>query len=177
MYSDIESVLISRKDIADRISELGKQITLDYSGKELFLICVLKGSLICFSDLIREINAPLLFDFVSASSYNNSAVSSEDVNIYLPSFDISNKHVLLVEDIIDTGFTVNRVIKAIAELNPVSIKLFSLLDKPSRRKVHVDIDYLGFSIPDYFVVGYGLDFAQKYRNLKDICVLKPEIYL
>ena len=177
MHSDILSVLISREDIKKKIEDLGKQITRDYTGKELFLICILRGSMICFSDLIREIELPLTFDFISASSYNNDAVSSQKVEMYIPKFDISNKDVIIVEDIVDTGFTINRVKKAVSELKPKSVALFSLLDKPSRRQTFVEINYLGFQIPDEFVVGYGLDYAQKYRNLKDICILKPEIYL
>ncbi len=177
MHRDIESVLITESQIKDRIAKLGAIITKEYAGSDLYMVCVLKGAMICFADLLREVGVPVTIDCIAASSYGRSSQSSGNVRITWDlTNDIKDKNVLLVEDIVDTGLTLAHVMELLSARQPKSLKLFSLLDKPSRRKVHVNIDYLGFTIPDAFVVGYGLDYAHKYRNLKDICILKHEIY-
>ena len=171
---EIEEILISRDTLTAKVKELGEAISKDYKGMELVLIGVLKGSFIFMADLIREITIPVDVDFISISSYGESTISSGIVKIIKDiDINITKKHVLIIEDIVDTGLTLNYLKELFMTRNPKSVKICSALDKVDRRKVKIDIDYEGFSIPDKFVVGYGLDYAGKYRNLPDICVLKP----
>lgn len=174
---EFEKVLISREEIKDAVEKLGKRISKDYEGKELLLVCILKGAFVFCSDLVRSISIPLTLDFLSASSYGQTSVSSGNVQINKDlETDIIGKHVLLVEDIIDTGLTL-KVLKGIMSVrNPESIKICTLLDKKDRRKVDISPEYCCFSIPDEFVVGYGLDYGEKYRNLPDIMVLSRSVY-
>ena len=160
------------------LKELGEKITNDYKDSDNFIVIgVLKGAVVFMSDLIRSIELPLKIDFMAVSSYGTSTESSGVVRI-LKDLDesVEGKDVLIVEDIVDSGLTLSYMHKILKSRKPASLKICTLLDKPNRRKVDLKIDYLGFEIPDDFVVGYGLDYAGKYRNLRDICVLKPEIY-
>ena len=177
MHNDIKQVLLTKEQIAKRVEEMGKQITADYEGKDLLVVGILKGSVMFFADLTRNIGIPLHIDFMVASSYGNGTETSGKVNIKKDlSVDIKGRHVLLVEDIIDSGITMSQLKVERAKREPASLKLCALLSKPSRRKVDVDIDYCGYEVPDEFLVGYGLDYAENYRNLPVIGVLKREIY-
>ncbi|EHI77468.1 hypoxanthine phosphoribosyltransferase [Fusobacterium sp. oral taxon 370 str. F0437] len=165
--------LIDRKTVENRIKELAKQIEKDYAGEELYCVGLLKGSVVFLSDLVKEINIPVIIDFMSVSSYGSETVSSGDVKILKDTdLDLRGKHVLIVEDIIDTGLTLEHVIKYFKDSKGVkTLKTCTLLSKPERRKVNIDIDYIGFDVPDKFVIGYGLDYDQKYRNLPYIAVV------
>jgi len=168
----IKEVLISQEEIARRVKKLSQQITSDYQGKELILVCILKGAAIFWADLSRQIGLPLVSEFVAISSYGDKTSSSGVVKL---DFDltqsIEGKDVLIIEDIIDTGHTIAYLKENFLTRRPASLKVCALLDKPSRREVEVVIDYVGFRIPDEFVVGYGLDFGQRYRNLPYIAAL------
>lgn len=165
--------LIDRKTVENRIKELAKQIEKDYAGEEVYCVGLLKGSVVFLSDLVKEINTPVIIDFMSVSSYGSETVSSGDVKILKDTdLDLRGKHVLIVEDIIDTGLTLEHVIRYFKESKGVrTLKTCTLLSKPERRKVNIDIDYVGFDVPDKFVIGYGLDYDQKYRNLPYIAVV------
>ena len=168
-------VLISAEQIAARVRELGLQIQRDYDGKDLVLLGVLKGSYIFISDLARAIDLPLAVDFIGLSSYGEATESSGVVKITSDlSKPIEGKHVVVVEDIIDTGLTMRYLLDNLATRHPASVKICSLLQKPSRSRTPIPIAYLGFTVPDLFVIGYGLDAAERYRNLPYIGVLKPE---
>jgi len=177
MLQDIEEVLIPREVIAQKTRELGKKISEDYKGCELILVGVLKGGFVFLADLVREITIPVDMDFMEVSSYGNSTKSSGVVRIIKDlDVNIANKHVLIVEDIVDSGLTLKHLKELLNTRGPLSVKICTIFDKPSRRKTQVDIDYKGIEIPDKFIVGYGLDYKGKYRNLPDVCVLKKEIY-
>ena len=165
--------LIDRKTVENRIKELAKQIEKDYAGEEVYCVGLLKGSVVFLSDLVKEINSPVVIDFMSVSSYGSETVSSGDVKILKDTdLDLRGKHVLIIEDIIDTGLTLEHVIKYFKDSKGVkTLKTCTLLSKPERRKVNIDIDYVGFDVPDKFVIGYGLDYDQKYRNLPYIAVV------
>jgi hypoxanthine phosphoribosyltransferase len=174
---DISGVLLDEPTIKKRVCEMGEQISRDYMGKNMVAICILRGCVVFFSDLIREIKIPIELDFMAVSSYNHGAQSSGSVHIkYDLQDDIRGKHVLIVEDIIDTGTTLMHLKRMLEARQPASIKICCLLDKEERRVSHVDVDYIGFEIPDEFVVGYGLDYAGRYRNYREIGILKREIY-
>lgn len=177
MINDVEKVLLSEEQLSQKIAELGEEISKDYQGKEIVAICVLKGAILFMADLARAVKVPMALDFMAVSSYGNGTSTSGTVRI-LKDLDnsIEGKHVLLVEDIIDSGVTLKYLLKNLKSRKPASIKLCTLLNKPERRRVEVDIDYCGFTVPDYFLVGYGLDYAEKYRNLPFIGILKPAIY-
>lgn len=177
MYPDIERVLLTRQQIQKRVQILGERISADYRGKELLTVGVLKGSVVFLADLLRVLTVPVELDFIAVSSYGSLSTSTGVVRI-LKDLDrtVSGREVLLVEDIVDTGLTLKYITEHLWSQQPAGFKVCALLDKPSRRKVEVGIDYLGFSIPDEFVVGYGLDYAGRYRNLPDICVLQREVY-
>lgn len=177
MVEDIKEVLVSREALAARVSEMGAAISADYAGKEILMIGVLRGAVIFMADLARAIECPVAIDFMAVSSYGMST-SSTGVVRFLKDLDedIKGKHVLIVEDIIDSGLTLKYLYDNLKSRKPASLKICTLLNKPSRRKVEVPVDYNGFDIPDYFVVGYGLDYAEKYRNLPFVGVLKPEAY-
>lgn len=173
MLKDIEEILVTREQLGEQAKELGKRISSDYEGKELVMIGVLKGGVVFFADLIRNITIPIQMDFISVSSYGSSTKSSGVVRIIKDiDIDISHKHVLIVEDLVDTGLTLRYLRDLFSDRHPIDVKICAALDKPSRRQVDVPIAYAGISIPDKFVVGYGLDFDGKYRNLPDVCVLR-----
>lgn len=168
-------VMISEEELDRRIREMGAQISKDYEGKSLHLICILKGSAFLTCELAKRITVPVTLDFMSVSSYGDETVSSGNIKIKKELDEsIEGKHVLVIEDIIDSGRTLSFLLKLLGERNPASLKLCTLLDKPDRREYQVDVDYTGFEIPDEFVVGYGLDYAQKYRNLPYIGVVESE---
>lgn len=165
-------VLVSKQQLEEKATELAQRITTDYQGKELILVGVLKGGFIFLADLARKIKMDLAIDFISVSSYGNSTESSGVVRIVKDiDSDITGKHVLLVEDLIDTGLTLNYLKELFNTKGCASVKLAAMLDKPERRKVDLKVDYAGIEIPDEFVVGYGLDWAGRYRNLPDVCVV------
>jgi len=177
MHNDIERVLFSEAALAGKAKELGKIITEDYAGEELTIIGVLKGSNVFTADLIRHIELPVILDFIAVSSYGRSTVSTGTVRLIKDlDFSIENKNILIVEDIVDTGLTLKYLMDNFQSRNPKSIKICSLLDKPERRKADIKIDYKGFDIPDEFVIGYGIDYAEKYRNLPYIGILKRSVY-
>lgn len=172
MRGTISEQLISQNEIATRVKALGKQINEDYEGRTITAVCLLKGSLVFCSDLVRHINVPLTIDMMRASSYGAETKSSGSVRIHQDlDRDISGHDVLIIEDIIDTGRTLHKIIELLSLRNPKSLKICTLLDKPSRREVYVPINYTGFTIEDRFVIGYGLDFDEYYRNLPYIGVL------
>ncbi|NLM42938.1 MAG: hypoxanthine phosphoribosyltransferase [Clostridiales bacterium] len=177
MNNNILKILITEDEIKEKVKELGKVITEDYKDKDLMIIGILKGCVIFLSDLVREIELPLTMDFMVVSSYGSSTKSSGVVRIIKDlEKDISGKDVLIVEDIVDTGLTLNYLVDYLKSRNANSVKICTLLEKAERRKVKVDLEYVGFHIPDEFVVGYGLDYSEVYRNLPFVCVLKPEVY-
>lgn len=177
MHNDIKEILLNENVILDRVKELGKEITEDYKEKDLLVIGILKGATIFMSELVRYIELPVKIDFMAVSSYGNSSISTGEVKIIKDlDFSVENKHILIVEDIIDTGYTLNYLSDNLRKRGALSVKICTLLDKPERRIVGVPLDYLGFEIPDEFVVGYGLDYSERYRNLPYIGALKEEIY-
>ena len=177
IYEDLKSILVTREEIAAAVDKLGKQITEDYQGKELLLVGILKGSVVFFSDLIRSIDLPLKTEFMAVSSYGAATKTSGVVNLVKDlTADITGMHVLIVEDIVDSGMTLSYLKKYLSTRGAASIKIATLLDKPERRRVDLQADYIGFTIPDEFVIGYGLDYAEKYRNLPDVCILAPKVY-
>ncbi len=177
MHQDIEKILLPVETIQAKVATLGARITEDYTGKQLLLLGTLKGAVPFIADLARAINLPLELDYMAISSYGNSTHSSGVVRI-LKDLEgpIENKHVLIVEDIIDSGHTLHYLMEVLRQRQPLSLRVCTLLDKERERIKPVTSDYTGFTIPDRFVVGYGLDYAQRYRNLPYIGILKPEIY-
>jgi hypoxanthine phosphoribosyltransferase len=178
LTDDIGEVLLSEDQIAAKVTELGARISADYAGRPVTLVSVLKGSLPFMADLMRAIDLPLRIDLMEVSSYGgNSTESSGLVRILKDlSATIENEDVLIVEDIIDTGLTLNYLVRYLRGKNPATLRICTLLDKPARRLVEIPVDYIGFEIPDQFVVGYGLDYGELYRNLRFVGVLKPEVY-
>ena len=169
----VSEVLLDSQTIQRRVRELGARITLDYQGRTPHLIAVLKGASIFHADLVRAIDLGVSFDFMAVGSYGAGTKSSGEVRI-LKDLDesVEGKDVLLVEDILDTGLTLHYLLQNLESRGPKTLRVVALLNKPSRREIQVPVDYVGFEIPDRFVVGYGLDFSQRYRNLPDICILK-----
>jgi hypoxanthine phosphoribosyltransferase len=178
LLADIGEILIPEDRIAAKVAELGERITADYDGRTLTLVSVLKGSLPFMADLMRSIDLPVRIDLMEVSSYGGTATESSGLVRILKdlSASIEHEHVLIVEDIIDTGLTLNYLVRYLRGKNPASLRICTLLDKPARRLVEIPVDYIGFTIPDQFVVGYGLDYGEIYRNLKFVGVLKPEVY-
>ena len=178
MNEDVAEVLLSEDQIRAKVAELGKRISADYAGRELTLVSVLKGSLPFMADLMRQIDLPLRIDLMEVSSYGGTATESSGLVRILKdlSAPIDGRDVLLVEDIIDTGLTLNYLVRYLRGKNPASLRICTLLDKPARRLVDIPVDYIGFEIPDQFVVGYGLDYDERYRNLRFVGVLRPEAY-
>ncbi len=178
MERDIQEVLISQEQIRTRIAELGEELSAEYADKNPVVIGVLKGVVVFFSDMIRQIKVPCQIDFMCISSYAGTS-TTHLMNVRLDtSADIKGRHVLILEDIFDTGTSLDFVVKHLLEQEPASLKICTLLDKPSRRKPGITLkaDYVGFEVPNEFVVGYGLDYNEKYRNLPFVGILKPEAY-
>jgi hypoxanthine phosphoribosyltransferase len=177
MQNDVDEVMITEDRIRQKTAELGRKLTEDYGGKNPLLICVLKGGLMFLADLMREIQIPVEIDFMAVSSYGDATESSGVVRILMDlDRNIRGRHVLIVEDIIDTGRTLTYIMENLRTRGPASIKVCTLLNKPARRVLDIPIDYVGFEIPDRFVIGYGLDYGETYRNLPFVGVLKPELY-
>lgn len=177
MHQDVGKILASEEQIRRRVEAIGRQITLDYAGKEPVFVGVLKGCFMFMADLMRACDVTCTVDFMVVSSYGAGTVSSGAVEIVKDlSHDIAGKDVIIVEDILDSGNTLSYLKRYMSAREPASIRIVTLLDKPERRTADVEADYVGFTIPDAFVVGYGLDYDQKYRNLPYIGVLKPEVY-
>jgi hypoxanthine phosphoribosyltransferase len=177
LREDVAQILFSEEQIQEKVNEIGKQITEEYKDKEVVLIGVLKGANVFMGDLMRQIDLPVTIDFMAVSSYGLSTESSGVVKI-LKDLDqsIEDKHIIIIEDIIDTGLTLHYLCDNLISRKPKSLKICTLLDKPERRKVELKVDYKGFDIPDEFIIGYGIDYAEKYRNLPFIAALKREVY-
>ena len=177
MTDDIERVLVSEAELKAKVQELGAQITRDYQGKNLLMVSVLKGSVIFMADLMRAVDLPCTIDFMCVSSYGSGTKTSGVVKIIKDlDIDLHGKDLLIVEDILDSGKTLHYITKMLSDRGTASIRIATLLDKPERRVAPLTPDYSGFVIPDKFVVGYGLDYDERYRNLPYIGVLKPEVY-
>lgn len=177
MREDTKCVLVSREEIARVVKRLGKEISADYEDKNPILVSVLKGAFIFMADLVREVTIPCSLDFMSVSSYGNGTETTGRVKIIKDlDTNIEGKDVIIIEDILDSGVTLSHLIKLLGARNPKSIKICTLFDKPERHKVELEVAYKGMDVPNEFIVGYGLDYAEKYRNLPDVCILKPEIY-
>lgn len=177
MREDIQSVLFTEAEIREKTKELGKRISQDYEGKEPLLIGILKGSVVFMADLLKEIDIFCSMDFMAVSSYGNSTTTSGVVRILKDlDHEIEGKHVIIVEDIIDTGITLKYLLEYLRARKPASIEVVCLLNKPERRRAEINVKYIGFNVPDYFLIGYGLDYAEKYRNLPCIGILKESVY-
>ena len=178
MHDDVQEILFTEQQLKDRVAQLGRESSRDYAGKEpVLLVSVLRGSYIFMADLSRAIDIPVQIDFMSVSSYGKGTSTSGQVEIKKDLSDsIEGVHVIVVEDILDSGNTLSYLLHVLSARHPASISLCTLLDKPERREKPIQADYVGFTVPNAFIVGYGLDYAEKYRNLPYIGVLKPEIY-
>lgn len=177
LYQDLERVLLTRDQIHEAVVKLGRQITADYAGRPPIMICILKGAAMFFTDLLREIDLPVTTEFMAISSYGSSTKSSGVVRILKDlDRDIAGRDVIVVEDIVDSGLTLSYLKGVLETRKAASVSIVTLLDKPARRRVSLEVQYSCFNIPDAFVVGYGLDYDEKYRNLPDIGVLHPKIY-
>ena len=177
LENDIQEILFTEEQLKNRVGELARQIEADYAGREIMFIGILRGSFIFMADLCRAVKLPCKLDFMSVSSYGGGTTSSGQIQIIKDlSEDISGRHVIVVEDILDSGNTLSYLLNILEHRRPASIRLCALLDKPERRTKPVELHYCGFTIPDAFVVGYGLDYAEKYRSLPYIGILKPQVY-
>ena len=177
MYNDLDGILYTKEQLAEAVKKLGQQITKDYEGKKPVMICILKGASVFFVDLIREIDLPLEIDFMVVSSYGASTKSSGEVKM-VKDLDrsINGRDVIVVEDIVDSGMTLSFLKRTLLGRGANSLRIATLMDKPARRRVELTVDYSCFEIPDDFVVGYGLDYNETYRNLPDIGILSPRVY-
>lgn len=177
MRNDMQSIFFTEEQIQERVKAIGESISRDFAGKEPVFVGVLKGCFIFMADLMRHVDIDCSMDFMAVSSYGDKSITTGAVKINKDlSCDVENRHVIVVEDILDSGLTLNYLTNYLGVRNPASITLVTLLDKPARRQAPIQADYVGFEIPDAFVVGYGLDYAEKYRNLPFIGILKPELY-
>ena len=177
LENDIQEILFTEEQLKNRVGEIARQIESDYAGKEVMFIGILRGSFVFMADLCRAVELPCTLDFMSVSSYGSGTTSSGQIQIIKDlSEDITGRHVIVVEDILDSGNTLSYLLNILEHRHPASVRLCALLDKPERRVKPVELHYSGFTIPDAFVVGYGLDYAEKYRNLPYIGILKPEVY-
>ena len=177
MHKDIAEILITEKELQSRIAELGQVVAQDYAGKTPIFVGVLKGAINFFADMVRATPIPCEYDFMAVSSYGKATISSGKINLIKDlSADIKGRHIVILEDILDTGHTLRFVVDHLLEKEPASLKICTLLDKPERRQADISADYVGFTIPNKFVVGYGLDYDEIYRNLPYVGILKPEVY-
>lgn len=177
MKDDIAKILITKEQIADRIKELAAEISADFPDEDLIMVCILRGSCYFFADLTKALPNFVQLEFMSVTSYGGGTTSSGEVRIIKDiSCAVEGRNVIVVEDIIDTGYTLSYLKRILSERRPKALKICTLLDKPSRREAEIDGDYVGFTVPNEFVVGYGLDYAQRYRNFPEVGVLKEEVY-
>ena len=178
MRDDIQTVLVTEEQLRAKVAELGARISRDYAGKDLLLVSILKGAVVFMADLMRAVTIPCSIDFMVVSSYGGTNTESTGLVKIVKDLDadLSGREVLIVEDVLDTGVTLSNLVPMLKMRNPSSVKICAILDKPARRKTDIAADYRGFEVPDAFVVGYGLDYNEKYRNLPYVGVLKPEIY-
>jgi hypoxanthine phosphoribosyltransferase len=177
MMADVKEVLVTSVQIREKLREIGGRIAEDYRGERLLLVGILRGAVVVLSDLMRCVGVPCKIDFVEISSYGAGTNASGVVRISKDlEEDVSGRHVLVVEDIVDTGLTLSHLRRSLLARRPASLEICALLSKPARRRVDLDVKYLGFEVPNEFVVGYGIDYAGWYRNLPDICALKPEVF-
>lgn len=177
MNDDIRAVLVSEQQLKDKVAQLGAQISQDYAGKDLVLVSILKGAVVFMADLMRAVTIPCSIDFMVVSSYGAGTTTTGLVKIIKDlDSDLSGKDVLIVKDILDTGVTLSNLVPMLKMRDPNSVRICAILDKPSRRRADIQADYIGFQVPDEFVVGYGLDYDEKYRNLPYVGVLKPSVY-
>ncbi len=178
MHQDIDHILVSEEQLQAKVAELGARISADYEGRDLLLVSILKGAVVFMADLMRAVTIPCGIDFMVVSSYGGANTSSTGLVKIIKDLDqdLSGKDVLIVEDILDTGITLSHLMPMLQMRRPRSLRLCTILSKPSRRKADIEPDYCGFEVPDEFVVGYGLDYDEKYRNLPYVGVLKPEVY-
>ncbi len=173
----VEKVLLTEDQIADRVAELGAEITSDYKEKELVMVCVLKGAFVFASDLMRAVQLPVSINFMCVSSYGNSTTSSGKIQVTKElDFPVEGKHVVIAEDVVDSGHTLKFLIQYLKEKGAKTVEVCAIFDKPSRRQVEVPVKYIGFEVPDEFIIGYGLDYAEDFRNLPYLGVLKREVY-
>lgn len=177
MKNDIQEVLLTEAEIQAKVKELGKIISEEYKDKNPLLVCILKGGVVFMADLMRAIDIPIEIDFMAVSSYGSETITSGEVKILKDlNRPVANRHILFVEDIVDSGKTLYYLTNLFKTRNAASVKTVTLLDKPDRRAVDFQVDWYGFEIPDEFLIGYGLDYDEKYRHLPDISVLKPDVY-
>lgn len=177
MHQDLKEILLTQQQLADKTKELAQRISNDYRGKEFVMVTVLKGGFIFASDLVRQMDIDVDINFMAVSSYGSGTRSSGNVKIVKDlDSDVRGKHVLIVEDIVDSGHTLSFLMQLMKERGAVDVKICTILNKPSRREVDIDVAYLGYDIPDEFVVGYGLDYDERYRNLPYLATLKEEVY-
>lgn len=177
IIDDIDKILITQEEIKAKVEELGRQITEDYRGRDIMLVGILRGAFIFLADLIREINIPVKTDFIAISSYGSSSTTSGVVRILKDlDDDVEDKHILIVEDILDSGLTLNYLVKNLSSRRPASLEICSFIVKEGKQRVPINLKYSGFMIPNRFVVGYGLDYAQRYRNLSFVGTLKRSVY-
>ena len=178
MRDDIQTVLVSEEQLRAKVAELGARISQDYAGKDLLLVSILKGAVVFMADLMRAVTIPCSIDFMVVSSYGGTNTESTGLVKIVKDLDadLSGREVLIVEDVLDTGVTLSNLVPMLRMRHPNSVKICAILDKPARRKTSITADYRGFEVPDAFVVGYGLDYDEKYRNLPFVGVLKPEVY-
>ena len=178
MNWDIDHILVSEQQLRDKVAELGAAISRDYAGRDLLLVSILKGAVVFMADLMRAVTIPCSIDFMVVSSYGGTNTETTGLVKIVKDLDadLTGKDVLIVEDVLDTGVTLSNLVPMLKMRNPSSVKICAILDKPARRKTDIAADYRGFEVPDAFVVGYGLDYNEKYRNLPYVGVLKPEIY-
>ena len=178
MRDDIQTVLVTEEQLRAKVAELGARISRDYAGKDLLLVSILKGAVVFMADLMRAVTIPCSIDFMVVSSYGGTNTESTGLVKIVKDLDadLSGRDVLIVEDVLDTGVTLSNLVPMLKMRHPNSVRICAILDKPARRKTDIRADYIGFEVPDAFVVGYGLDYDEKYRNLPFVGVLKPEVY-
>lgn len=177
LYKDVKKVVYDKSTIDKRIAELGAEISRDYKGKKVLMVCILRGAAIFFADLIRYVDADVEIDFMATSSYGSDTTTSGEVKLQKDlNSPVKGRDIIIVDDIIDSGLTLVYLKKLLMARNPASVKICVLMSKPERKQTNIEVDYVGFEVPNEFVVGYGLDYDEKYRQLPEVCVLSPDKY-